>query len=452
MRISFTNFARAAQGDISINDLTIICGPNGSGKTYASYAVYGCLYYFTEFMDFRLPEGTIRGLTEGKSTEIDLSEIIADFDETLRAAGRTFASGLDHYFNAPDGFFSDATFSFLLDKNELQIPPSFTQTATISKAGVLEAELLENTPKLRLLYTGDAGERLPRQVVKRLLSDIISSCLFGNRIPRPFVVTSERTGVALFYKELDINRNAILSHISSGEQIDPIKVLQAMQSRYARPIQHNIDTVRDYGNISKQKSFLREDKQAYADVLHMLNELVGGSFRDNDNQLMYSPRKERNKPKVILPLYIASSSIKSLFLIDMYINHISQPNGILIIDEPELNLHPDNQVRAARLVARLVNAGIKVLVTTHSDYFIREINNLISLGEYDGDRSEILDRYRYSASDLLRAERVSAYCSVPGKGIVEMDKSKSGIDSKIFDAIINEENYKAQEIYDMASE
>ena len=33
----------------------------------------------------------------------------------------------------------------------------------------------------------------------------------------------------------------------------------------------------------------------------------------------------------------------------------------------------------ANLLARLVTAGIKVLVTTHSDYFIREINNFIML-------------------------------------------------------------------------
>ena len=48
-------------------------------------------------------------------------------------------------------------------------------------------------------------------------------------------------------------------------------------------------------------------------------------------------------------------------------------------DEPELNLHPANQRRIARLFARLVNLGVKVFITTHSDYIVKELNTLIML-------------------------------------------------------------------------
>ena len=50
-----------------------------------------------------------------------------------------------------------------------------------------------------------------------------------------------------------------------------------------------------------------------------------------------------------------------------------------MVDEPELNLHPENQRRMARLFARLVNVGVKVFVTTHSDYIVKELNTLILL-------------------------------------------------------------------------
>ena len=46
---------------------------------------------------------------------------------------------------------------------------------------------------------------------------------------------------------------------------------------------------------------------------------------------------------------------------------------MLFIDEPELNLHPGNQRRIARLFARLSKLGIKVFITTHSDYIIKEL-------------------------------------------------------------------------------
>lgn len=147
-----------------------------------------------------------------------------------------------------------------------------------------------------------------------------------------------------------------------------------MRSRYAHPIQDNIDIIRDYDNLCKMKSFIREDKTTYKPVLDALYELLGGSFKAVDKQVIYQPRKERNRDKIAVPVYIASSSIKSLFLIDLYINCLAEKQGLLIIDEPELNLHPDNQRRMAGLLARLVNSGIKVMLTTHSDYLIREVD------------------------------------------------------------------------------
>jgi predicted ATPase len=58
---------------------------------------------------------------------------------------------------------------------------------------------------------------------------------------------------------------------------------------------------------------------------------------------------------------------------------LAQEGDFIIIDEPELNLHPDNQRKIARWLVRVVNAGFKVMITTHSDYIIREFNNLIML-------------------------------------------------------------------------
>ena len=46
--------------------------------------------------------------------------------------------------------------------------------------------------------------------------------------------TSERTGIALFYKELDISKNAIIEHITSGDKVNPIDLLNSMRSRYAQ--------------------------------------------------------------------------------------------------------------------------------------------------------------------------------------------------------------------------
>ncbi|MDR2644169.1 MAG: ATP-binding protein [Planctomycetaceae bacterium] len=56
--------------------------------------------------------------------------------------------------------------------------------------------------------------------------------------------------------------------------------------------------------------------------------------------------------------------VRALFLFGNYLRYVAAPGDILMIDEPELNLHPEKQ----RQIARLANAGIKVSLTTHSDF------------------------------------------------------------------------------------
>ena len=80
-----------------------------------------------------------------------------------------------------------------------------------------------------------------------------------------------------------------------------------------------------------------------------------------------------------------------------------------MIDEPELNLHPANQRALARLLARLVNNGIRVIISTHSDYLIREINSLIMLSQEHPQHADLIEKYGYSEAETLTPEQVGAY-------------------------------------------
>ena len=100
----------------------------------------------------------------------------------------------------------------------------------------------------------------------------------------------------------------------------------------------------------------------------------------------------------------------------------------------------------ARLVARLVNSGIKVLVTTHSDYFVREINNLITASQIANDK-ETLKRHNIIDIDILDAKKVGAYVTGAKGGVEKIQINSGGIDTSIFDTIIERENLKAQEIF-----
>ena len=62
----------------------------------------------------------------------------------------------------------------------------------------------------------------------------------------------------------------------------------------------------------------------------------------------------------------------------------------------------------ARALARLVNSGVNVLVTTHSDTFVQQINNLMHLYNHPR-KSELMQKLGYEESDLINPEHAKAY-------------------------------------------
>ena len=63
----------------------------------------------------------------------------------------------------------------------------------------------------------------------------------------------------------------------------------------------------------------------------------------------------------------------------LFLQHLVFPGDILIIEEPESHLHPEMQAAFARQLARLVQAGIRVVVTTHSEWLLDQFANLVQL-------------------------------------------------------------------------
>jgi energy-coupling factor transporter ATP-binding protein EcfA2 len=136
--------------------------------------------------------------------------------------------------------------------------------------------------------------------------------------------------------------------------------------------------------------------------------------------------------------------VKALAGLSFFLRHIAEKNQFLIIDEPELNLHPDNQRKVARVLARIVRSGIKVLISTHSDYIIRELNNLIMLSA-DKDGS-VRQRLGYDEAETLSPSQVGAYLFDSEKAN-PIPVTPTGIEVATIEREINALNTVSQDIY-----
>lgn len=91
-----------------------------------------------------------------------------------------------------------------------------------------------------------------------------------------------------------------------------------------------------------------------------------------------------------LPLMRASSMVSELAPVVLYLRHLVRPGDVLIIEEPESHLHPAMQVEFTRQLGGLVRAGIRVIVTTHSEWVLQELANVVRASELpEADRAGI---------------------------------------------------------------
>ncbi len=91
-----------------------------------------------------------------------------------------------------------------------------------------------------------------------------------------------------------------------------------------------------------------------------------------------------------LPLGQASSLTTQMIPLVLYLRHYATPGATIIIEEPEAHMHPAMQVRFMTAIAQIVAAGVRVLMTTHSEWILSALANIVRASELSDRRQEDL--------------------------------------------------------------
>ena len=463
MHLQIKNLGQIKQANIHVNDLTIICGPNGSNKTWLSYAIY-------HHLAFPKISNIIVGWKIEQNEPLDNGTVVINMHDAsflnqlighFEVYDRHSASELARTFNVNESFFTETTINQIVKDKPIE------QSLAYLNAVAFQQNLIESSFKIEHKAIHVISEKDDPELQITLTDGNYSSekvaFAFGVALRtrlnefqfahRPFAITSERVGCLAFQKDIDGTalriKDTIDEILEEQQFIDNLQLEQFItriqaqifgnRSNLASPVRANLRAVRDAEQELKKQSFLQH---THPEINQALRAITQGSFSSNNGVLQYQFGENQH-----VPMTVASSSIKSLFHLDLYINNLAKEGDVLLIDEPELNLHPDNQRKMAKVLARLTNAGIKVLITTHSDYLIREINNSIMLSHDVEDKQAIMARNQIQPCDLLSSTQVSAYSiDIEGK-INTLEVNQMGIDTQIFDTIIDQSNQLQNEIY-----
>jgi hypothetical protein len=111
----------------------------------------------------------------------------------------------------------------------------------------------------------------------------------------------------------------------------------------------------------------------------------------------------------VMPLTMAPSGVREAITVALALLMVDPKELVpvsVFVEEPEAHLHPRAQRTLAKIISRAVNMGKNVVVTTHSDYLITALNNLIALSQLPKRR---LKRLGYTKEEVLPPESVAAY-------------------------------------------
>lgn len=445
INIKIENLGNIKKANIEIGKLTILSGPNNSGKTYLNYILYAFLERRFQFRNSFFKDIVKYGKQQG-TYKLNLEKFLNEkFEKLKNNVEITFKKSLDNFFSAENETFKDFNLNIIKNINDVKKRILKQKIGTELKVGknnkiVCKVEKEENDFICHIIfYDSD----IPLQVYEDFISSVLIEYIFEEMNNEVFLMPAERTGLNLFYKELNDKRNALVNHLQKNK-IDPMDVIRDLIiSKYPQPIADYISFLNNLNNLKKNKSHLEF-------LNKLLHKMIQGKYGvDKDGSIFFKPYKKNfkgNNFKNKIDLHLSSSAVKTFFSLEFYIQHMAKDGSYLIIDEPELNLHPDNQRKMARLLAYLVDAGVNVILTTHSDYIIKEFNNLIMLSNEFETKKEIMEKFDYNEEDRLNPEYVNAYLVNNGE-VKKVEIAQEGIIMETFDDVINQLNESSDEIY-----
>ncbi|TRU58527.1 MAG: ATP-binding protein [Microcystis aeruginosa Ma_QC_C_20070823_S13] len=451
MKVKIKNLGILKQAEFSLGDLTIICGGNNTGKTYATYSLFGFLYTWRRLLmspKFGLKEKIDQLLSDGVIS-LDLQEYVQQCESILTTGCQGYVRQIPEVFAANEERFKNVDFQIELNFDNIQFKKKYERKISTATLEIISISKPEDEPYLSItLLTETEKINLPVHFLEDIIYDSIQDIIFSQFFPRPFIASTERTGAAIFRKELNFARNRLLEEISKNSNFDPTELLFNVSQDYALPVKENVDFTRQIETIVKKTSFIAEN---YPSILEDFADIIGGQYMITSNgELYYIPKGK----KLRLSMDESSSAVRSLLDIGFYLRHEARIGDLLIVDEPELNLHPENQRRVAKLFARLINIGIKVFITTHSDYIIKEINTLIMLNHDQPHLKQIAAEEGYRQEELLSADQVKVYIAEQALEMLKGKKRKTkfntltpakidpemGIEARSFDTTIEKMN------------
>ena len=425
VQVSVEKFGPIEEGSVNLRPLTIFVGPSNTGKTYLAILIYALHRTLQGFPRFPIRDRYFYFRKEDYSvTDAELERIFGADRKSLRFSElpqsmRNFA----HNFLANESFLADELRSELErcfdldsvaglirmfekpnvtklsiavgeDEEELwNFSMRISESAISSTGNISDIELLSKrrfrstrayetvVGRLRRHFVNESGKRRDRQLSFLLgdLWEILAHSIHDHQA-ESYYLPAARSGIMQSHRV--IASSLVARSTRAGlERIPELPTFSGVMVDFMQRL-ILYDAPGPYFGVGRRRRPMKEIK-ALAEALE--RGTLGGQIRTNRPspgaypEFVYRPLKAKQDVR----LSRASSMVSELAPVVLFIRGNICSGDTLIIEEPEAHLHPAAQTEMAAILARLVRCGVRVVVTTHSDWLLKGIGNLIRQGELE---------------------------------------------------------------------
>ena len=440
--INVKNFGKIKSARVNIDNFTVFVGNNNSGKTQLMELIYAIIKKsstmspevkvsrddkidvvhidhkviedLNEWLNRYLRDNINKIIEETFNSNIPIEEVFMEF----KSIDRTY----DIYF------LTDRTIEYLL-------------TNQMIEQEILE-EMISNKEKYYGSFVlkkedngdvkGDISSRysqgIPLEVAERIELGGVLADIIGGKKSNSYNVLflpASRMGLMLLYK--------YYFESNKKEQEEFVYEMDEDSKGLTKP-------VADFLLFLLRHIYTPRRAKENNELLEFIfTNLIDGRIKEQGETTTYTPRGNEKE----IPIFVASSMVNEVVPIIKALTDIRKVDFIFY-DEVETSMHPLKQIEMVKLLNRLNNKGIRLLVSTHSDTMATKINNLLLLSQQDftsGKMKDTLEKMGIypEKGDLIDPSKIHVYQFVndtDGKSIVEELKFKkvpcTGYDFSLF--------------------
>jgi predicted ATPase len=388
MKLKLQNIGIIEEADINVDGITLIAGQNDSGKSTVGKVLYAL----------------IRGVNGDELSHNwnKMQFVIRRLKDIDNLLSRTKA------FNEKDEKIQKEYISNFSNKLDSRLRPSFVNTST-SDFEIYET-ITKDLKDVYNLYLSFSNESIVKQL-ETFINDFESRVSisfdsrealhyrlesffraeFGNQIKNKFKKENSFISIEgvqerkisfdepFTFEGFDSISNFYYNDVFFIES--PLKLENSYYKRFNNSSQDKNEHLNDkIFQPEKEHDIFSDTSKTIRKFNTIISEIIKGEFAFNSKDELIFKKQE-----IEFDLNNVATGIKSFGILQLLLQKdLLNSNSLLIIDEPEVHLHPTWQVKYAEILVKLSKEfAIPIVLTSHSPYFIEALEGFVKKYKYE---------------------------------------------------------------------